>query len=173
MPYATNPKDHNRGTTGIQLTPQQSSEIWQKAIESSAVMQLAQRVQLPGSGITIPVITGDPTADWVAETAEKPVSGSTFGMKQMTPYKLAVIELFSMEFKRDLPALYSALIERLPQSIGYKFDETVFTGVAPGSNFDVLTNANAISLAPTTGVSFYQRLVGAYEVIGAADGELS
>jgi HK97 family phage major capsid protein len=173
MPYATNPIDTNRGTTGIQLTPQQSAEIWQNAIESSAVMQLAQQVQLPGSGITIPVITGDASADWVAETAEKPVSGSTFGMKQMTPYKLAVIELFSNEFKRDLPALYSALVERLPQSIGKKFDETVFTGTAPGSNFDVLSGANAISLGATAGVSFYQKLVGAYEVIGAADGELS
>jgi len=173
MPYAVNPIDHNRGTTGIQLTPQQSNEIWQNAIEASAVMQLAQRVNLPGSGITIPIITGDPTADWVAESAEKPVSGSTFGMKQMTPYKLAVIELFSMEFKRDLPALYKALVERLPQSIGKKFDETVFTGTAPGTNFDVLTNANAISLGATAGVSFYQKLVGAYEVIGAADGELS
>lgn len=170
MALATNPIDVNRGTTGVVLPSQLSQEIWANAQEESAVMRLAQQIALPGSGITIPIITGDPTADWVAETAEKPVSASTFGFKQMTPYKIAVIELFSNEFRRDLDALYGELARRLPASIGKKFDETVFNGTAPGSNFDVLTNSTAVGIG---GTGTYGKLVNVVETIAAADAELT
>ena len=170
MALLTNPVDTNRGTTGIQLPKQLSAEIWSGAQEESAVMRLAQPITLPGSGITVPVITGDPAADWVAETAEKPVSKSSFGFKQMTPYKIAVIELFSNEFRRDLPALYAELVRRLPASIGKKFDETVFNGTAPGSNFDVLTNSTAVAIG---GTGTYGKLVTALETIATTDAELT
>lgn len=170
MALLTNPVDTNRGTTGIQLPAQLSAEIWAGAQEESAVMRLAQPITLPGSGITVPVITGDPAADWVAETAEKPVGKSSFGFKQMTPYKIAVIELFSNEFRRDLPALYAELVRRLPASIGKKFDETVFNGTAPGSNFDVLTNSTAVAIG---GTGTYGKLVTALETIATTDAELT
>lgn len=62
--------------------------------------------------------------------------------------------MFSDEFKRDLPSLYSALVDRLPGAIAKKFDATVFHGTAPGSNFDVLTNAATqdIETAPWAGL---------------------
>ena len=53
--------DINRTTT-ISLPGSVSSEILQKAQESSAVMALARKIPLPGLGATIPVITGDPEA---------------------------------------------------------------------------------------------------------------
>ena len=170
MALLTNPVDTNRGTTGISLPPQLSNEIWAGAQEESAVMRLAQPINLPGSGITIPIITGDASAGWVAETAEKPVSKATFGSKQMTPYKLAVIELFSNEFRRDLDALYAELVRRLPAAIGKKFDETVFNGTAPGSNFDVLTAATAVAIG---GTGTYGKLVTALETIATTDAELT
>ncbi len=164
MALATNPIDINRNTTGLQLTPQQSREIWAGALEQSAVMRLAQRVNLPGSGITIPIITGEPVADFVAETAEKPVSEATFGTKDMTPYKIAVIEIFSNEFRRDFRALYDELVRRLPYAIGAKFDATVFGGTAPGSGFDVLTAATQVGIG---GTNTYAQLVNAYTTVGA------
>ena len=164
MALATNPIDINRGTTGLQLTPQQSREIWAATLEQSAVMRLAQRVNLPGSGISIPVITGEPVADFVAETAEKPVSESTFGTKTMTPYKIAVIELFSNEFRRDFAALYRELVRRLPYAIGAKFDATVFGGTAPGTGFNVLTSSTAVAIG---GTGTYTKLVTAYTTVGA------
>ena len=165
MALATNPIDINRRTTGLQLTPEQSNEIWAATVEESAVMRLAQRVNLPGSGISIPIITGDPVADFVAETAEKPVSESTFGAKTMTPYKIAVIELFSNEFKRDFGALYNELVRRLPAAIGAKFDATVFNGTAPGTGFDVLTGSTAVGIG---GTGTYGKLVTAFTTVGAA-----
>ena len=165
--------DINRTTQGVVLPKQLSDTIWQNAQEESAVMRLAQRIELPGSGITIPIITGDPVADFVAETAEKPVSNATLNSKDMTPYKIAVIELFSNEFRRDLPRVYAELERRLPYSIGRKFDETVFGGTAPGSNFDVLTNSAAVSLDVTGTETVYGKLVSVLSTIGAADAELT
>lgn len=170
MALDTTAIDINRGTSGITLPSQLSNEIWASVQEESAIMRLAEQMQLPGSGVTVPVVTGDPVADFVAESAEKPVSNSTFSTKQMTPYKIAVIELFSNEFKRDLPALYNELARRLPAAIGAKFDATVFGGTAPGSNFDVLSSATAVAIG---GTGTYGKLVTALETIATANAELS
>lgn len=175
MALVTTPHDIYRGTSGITLPKELSNEIWANAVQESAIMRLAQRIDLPGSGITIPVITADPSADWVAESAEKPVSNSTFSSKNMTPYKLAVIETFSMEFRRDLPALYRELVRRLPAAIGKKFDATVFNGTAPGTGFDVLTSVTAQNIAATSSpaTTVYGNLVSALTTLGAAGYELN
>lgn len=149
--------DINRTTT-IALPSQVSAEILQKLQEDSAVMQLARQIVLPGSGVTIPVITGDPEAKWVAETAKKPVSNAGLSTKLMTPYKLAVIETFSAEFVRDAASLYDALVARLPKALAAKFDATVFGGVTkPGDNFDTLANVTA----QVIGTETYKGLVAA------------
>lgn len=161
--------DMNRTTT-IALPGQVSSEIWQKTQESSAVMGLARRIALPGLGVTIPVITGDPEAAWVGETDKKPVKRGTLATKQMTPYTLAVIVPFSNQFRRDLPGLYDALVQRLPNALGKKFDQTVFGGVtAPGSNFDTLKGCTAQEI----GTDAYKGLVAADANVAAHDGILS
>ena len=134
--------------TNITLPTSTSSEIIQKTQEESAVMKLARQIALPGNGLTIPVITSDPVASWVDETDEKPVSNPGLSTKVMRGYKLAVIEPFSNQFRRDYGALYDALIARLPRILAEKFDNTVFGGTAaPGSDFDQLSSATAQSLA--------------------------
>lgn len=174
MALSTTAVDINRGTSGVVLPLQLSRDVWAKALEESAIMRLANRIELPGSGITVPVITGDAAADWVDETAEKPVSEATLGDKKMTPYKLAVIELFSNEFRRDMPRVYNELERRLPNSLGKKFDETVFGGVAPGSNFDVLTSSTAINVQSTANsMTVYKNLVAALKAISDQDAELT
>lgn len=161
--------------TNIVLPGAVSSEIIQKTQESSAVMRLARQVQLPGTGITIPMITGDPEANWVAETAAKPVSNPTLDKKVMTPYKLAVIVPFSDEFARDYARLYDALVDRIPGALAKKFDATVFNGTAPGTGFDVLTNCTAQSIdVNASGVGgFYKALVATDMDIAAHDGDLN
>ena len=132
MAYATDTIDLNRGT----MVPLQLSTDFIAEVEhQSAVMQLAREVQLPGSGLSIPVILGDAVADLVNETNEKHVNAAQLQAVTMKPYKLAVIELFSEEFLRDLPALYRELERRLPASIAKKFDQTVLGGTAPGDGF--------------------------------------
>lgn len=157
--------------TNITLPTEVSAEIIQKAQDSSAVMQLARRIALPGRGLSIQVIAGDPEAGWVAETNAKPVSNPSLSTKTMTPYKLAVIVPFSDEFARDASALYDALVERLPGALAKKFDNTVFSGSAPGSGFDVLTNCTAQSIdVNASGVGGFYSAVVAADIDIAAGG---
>ena len=144
--------------TNVDLPVELSKEILQKAKESSAIMQLARQITLPGRGEAINVITSDPEAAWVGETASKPVSNPGLATKVMRGYKLAVIVPFSNEFRRDLASLYDALVQRLPGALGKKFDATVFgNGDAPGSDFDTFAAITAQSLASDV----YQGLVAA------------
>lgn len=131
--------------TNITLPAEMSRAILAKMQTESAVMQLATRIELPGKGVEIPVITSDPTATWVSETGMKTVSNPGLSHKLMTAYKLAVIVPFSNEFRRDVPALYDELVRRLPRALAQKFDATVFgtTDGRPGSNFDVFGSCTA------------------------------
>lgn len=161
--------DMNRTTT-IALPGEVSGEILQKTQEASAVMQLARRITLPGLGVTIPVITGDPEAAWVGETDKKPVKRGSLSTKQMTPYTLAVIVPFSNQFRRDVPALYDALVQRLPLALARQFDATAFGGVTvPGSNFDTLKTCTAQEI----GTDAYRGLVAADEDIAGNGGILN
>ena len=145
--------------TNISLPPEVAAEILAKTQEASAVMSLARQIQLPGRGVSIPVITADPEAAWVGETAAKPVANPTLATKVMEPYKLAVIVPFSNEFRRDAAALYDELVRRLPLALAQKFDATVVGAVqAPGSNFDTFASATAQNISnPNT----YSSLVAA------------
>lgn len=157
--------------TNIQLPNDVSQEIIQKTQEASVVMRLARQIPLPGRGVQIPVIAGDPAASWVSETGPKPVSNPTLDKKIMQAHKLAVIAPFSNEFRRDAAALYDALISRLPNVLGKAFDSTVFFGPTGGSlaNFDDFSAVTQASLQS----SVYLGLVAADSNIGETGGMLN
>ncbi len=168
--------DISRLTSGASdLLPEEvSTEIFAKAQDASAVMQLAQQMKVTGPGVAIPVITGDAEAEWVNETDEAPVSNATLAKKSLTPHTLVVIEAFSKEFLRDLPGLYEELVTRLPAGLATKFDKTVFGTVAPGDNFATLGGCADVALAPGTGdKTTYKGLVEAYAKVGEVDGALN
>lgn len=138
----------NTNRSNITLPTEISQEIITKTQESSAIMQLARRINLPGRGLTIPVLTSDPSASWVGETESKPVSDPGLDTKIMQAYKLAVIVPFSDEFRRDMKALYDEIVRRLPNVLGEKFDSTVIGATqVPGSNFDSFASCTAQSLS--------------------------
>ena len=166
MALSTTKIDVNRGTTGVALPSVLVDTVIQGVREGSAVMSLANRLVIPGSGITMNVITGDPEPAWTVESTEKTVSEPTFANKVMQPYKLAVIVPFSDQFRRDEAALYDAIVSRVPDALAKKFDETVFFGTAPGTNFDTLESADAIDLKADP----YGALVGAINDIAIAGG---
>lgn len=157
----------------IALPKSVSTEIWQKTQEESTVMRLAQPINLPGNGLTIPVVTGDPAAEWVNETENKPVSKGTLSTKQMQSYTLALIEPFSNQFRRDYDALYSAMVARLPRVLAQKFDSTVFGfTAAPGDNFDTLAAAQAVNIN-VTGSKVYDAFVDLDATLAANGSELN
>ncbi|MBR4743550.1 MAG: phage major capsid protein [Oscillospiraceae bacterium] len=165
--------DINRTTNSMALPSDISSEILQKTKEESAIMRLAHHIALPGRGVTIPVITNDPSAAWVAETYAKPVSNATPATKLMSAYKIAVIETFSKEFVRDIPALYDALVDRLPGALAGVFDSTVIGAtLAPGDNFDTFANCTKVSILNANNGT-YLGIVAADANIAAQGGVMS
>ena len=159
--------DINRGTTGVLELPKELSQtIWQESESLSVVQSLSPRMELPGGGIDIPIITGDPEAEWVSETDEKPVSRPSFANKNLKGYTLAVIVPFSNQFRRDLPALYNAIEQKLPQALAKKFDRTALGfETSPGTGFDTLADAPTQEL---TG-SYADYLAALGTVGGASD----
>ena len=153
--------------SNIQLPNEVSAEILQKTQEASIIMQLARQIPLPGNGVQIPVIASDPTAEWVTETGTKPVSTPTLDKKIMQAHKLAVIVPFSNEFRRDVPALYNALIARLPGVLAEKFDNTVIFGPASG------TLANFDNFSAVTGYALDEANKTVYDGLVAADGAIA
>ena len=165
-------QDISRKTTNVIFDPEVSGEIIAKAQEQSAIMQLAQRMSIAPEGKKFQTITGDPAPEWVAETNDKPVDFFSFGTKTVTPYKMALIVPFSMEFRRDKTALYNECIRRVPALFGQKFDATAMGTTAPGTGFDVFGGATKASILPdaTNNIDVYDRFLAVDSTIGAADG---
>jgi len=150
----------NRADAGLPV--EVSRQVLAKVQDGSKVMQLAKRIDLPGNGTQISVITGDPEAAWVGETEKKPVSNPGISSKIMQAYTLAVLVPFSNQFKRDTTFLYNAIVDRLPKALGEKIDKTVFHGDAPGSNFDTFKSVTGYSIASDP-----------YAGLVAADGDIA
>ena len=139
--------DQTISRKGLTLPTEISTEIWQNAQHESAIMRLARRVDLPSGGVSIPLIVSDPEAEWTKETHEIKVGNQTVKAKELKPYKVGVIETFSVEFLNDFNALYEQLVLRLPQAIAKKFDQTVLAGATkPGENFDQLHECEAVDI---------------------------
>ena len=160
--------------TNVNLPADVSQEILQKVQQSSAVMRLSRQIALPGRGVSIPVITSDPEAAWVSETGKKPASNPGLSSKLMQAYKLAVIVPFSDEFRRDLSALYDALVARLPFALAQRFDMTAVGAVdAPGENFDSFAACTAQSILTSGGNTTYGGLVAAVTDIAEHNGSVN
>lgn len=107
-----------------------TTPIFDKVLETSAVMQLARQVRLPLVGNTsIPVSMDVPTAGWVAEGGQKPVAAGSVGIKQMTAKKVALLVPVSEELALANPGgLYDQLQQDLPVAISRAFDYAAIHG---------------------------------------------
>ena len=166
--------DINRTTNSMALPSALSAEVLQKASQESAIMRLAEKIDLPGTGVTIPVIVSDPTAAWVAETEKKPIGNATPGTKLMQAFKVATIMTFSKELVRDAAALYRAIVDKGPAAIAKVFDQTIIgaTAAPSASNFDTFANCTAVSIANANNGT-YLGLVAANQNIATAGGRMN
>lgn len=140
--------DLSTETSNVLLPKEVSNEIWAKTQEESTIMQLAQRVALPGAGEEFQTISGDVTPEWVSETGVKPIDTPEFDKRSWKGYKMAVIVPFSNEFRRDEGRLYDEIIARVPATLGQKFDRTCF-GIdeKPGDLFDTFAGIADVDIA--------------------------
>lgn len=159
--------DINRGTTGINLPLEVSNEIWSRMQDESAIMRLATPMEMPGSGVEVDMITGDPTAAWVNETEERTVSTGAASSKKIKPYTMSVIVPFSRQFARDKARLYDEMVARIPGVLASKFDSTCFGNTTkPGEYFDQLSDCTAVDINSDC----WAGLVAADAAISAAGG---
>ena len=112
------------------LPPIITGPIFNKAVEQSAVMQLARRVPLSVSANTaVPVPMDIPVAGWVSEGAVKPAAQVGIGVKLMTGKKVALLVPVSQEVVMTNPAgLYDQLQQDLPTAIARAFDYAAING---------------------------------------------
>lgn len=163
-------RDISRETTNVIFDKEVSTEIISKAIEESAFMQLAPRMQIAANGKKFQTIASDPTPSWVAETNAKPVGHFTFGTKEVMPYKMALIVPFSDEFRRDKAALYAECEGRIPKLFGRKFDSTIMSTTSPGDNFDVLGSCSKQSIVASGSTTVYDQFLTVDAAISENDG---
>jgi HK97 family phage major capsid protein len=163
--------DINRTSAGVNLKPEQSNEIWQESLKQSTLMQLAKRVTLPGNGVEFDTLGESAPAQWVDETAEKPVINPTMGSRVMKPRKMARIIAVSTEFARDKSTLWNAIKAQASESIAKTVDMTFLTGAikAPSTDgMDVLYDADSVSL----GKAAYADFVKVYTAVSTNGGNL-
>lgn len=148
-----------------------AAPIFERAARMSVFQQLARQVPLSYAGVSIPVVTGRPTANWVAEGAAKPATKGTMTLATMAPQKLAAIAVVSAEVVRANPGSYvTSLREQLAEAFAIAFDQAVAhdiggDGTAGGGPFstylDQTNKTQEIGVFPAAQGGTYQDLVNA------------
>lgn len=161
---------------GTLLPPTITGPIFQKARETSAVMQLARKVPLSVNAQTaIPVPMDVPTAGWTTEGGVKPTGSGGVGIKLMTGKKVALLLPVSQELAMTNAAgLYEQLQQDLPTAISRAFDYACIHGLdlktgATGPFNDFLastTNQQVIGSTAASAGGVYADLVkGVQQVV--------
>ncbi|MFJ7998944.1 phage major capsid protein [Streptomyces sp. NPDC096310] len=127
--------------------------IFEKSVEQSAVMALAQRAPLAIDATTsIPIPMDVPTADWVGQAQAKPLSSGGVAVKSMQARKIAVLIPVAEEVvKTNAGGLWTQLQRDLPTAFARAFDHAAIHGKtmrgAAGPFSDYLTmTSNAVAL---------------------------
>ncbi len=139
------------------LPPTITEPIFNRAVEGSAVMQLARRIPLAMTAQTaIPVSMDVPQAGWVSEGGSKPTGTETIGVKTMAGKKVAVLLPMSEEVVRSNAAgLYAQVQQDLPVALSRAFDLAAIHGKTPQGNagpFDdyLAETTNSVTLGTAT-----------------------
>ena len=140
----------NSGFSGF-LNRDQAGPIFNKAAQTSVVQQLARQIPLGINGQSVPVVTGNLTAGWVAEGAQKPASSGTMSLKTMDPKKLAVIAVVSAEVVRANPGDYMNFIrDDVARAFAVAFDAAALHGTSTPFTTYVDQSANTVEFTGTT-----------------------
>lgn len=114
------------------LSPTMAAPIFERAARTSVVQRLVRQIPLGGNGVNVPVVTGRPSAGWIAEAAAKPASSGALDLKTMTPHKLAAILVVSAEVVRANPGNYIQTMRgSLAEAFAVAFDRAALHDEGP------------------------------------------
>ena len=139
----------------------------------SAIMNLARVERLSGRKMTFAVDKGDPTVAFVAESADKPVTGAEFGTLTLNVKKLAAIVIYTEEMLEDARHDPKVLINsRLARKFALKIDAHAL-GYEDGSQIvsefdtELAMTTNTVTDMGTTGDAFALSVSNAIEAVEA------
>jgi len=133
------------------LTRDQAGPIFDEARKRSVVQQLAQQVRLGPNGESIPIVTGKPTAGWVAEGGQKPASQGTRSLVTMDPEKIATIFVASSEVVRANPAGFmDDLREDAGEAFAAAFDAAALYGTSSPFASNIAATTKSVELGTAT-----------------------
>ena len=94
-------------------------------------IETTRTVTTDGYSFRVPIVTADPTAAWLAEGAEIPVSDATLSEITVIPRKVAGLSIVSRELADDsTPAAASVVGDGLARDIARKVDAAFFGALA-------------------------------------------
>lgn len=153
-----------------------AAPIFDKAKEASVVQRLARQVPLGANGVSIPVVTGELEAAWVAETGQKAASEAALGLKTMSPKKIATIAVVSAEVVRANPANYMGILrDQVGNAFARKFDSAALHGTDTPFAAYLDQTTKAVELGGTSAANggVYQDLITALDLLVTDSKELT
>jgi HK97 family phage major capsid protein len=114
------------------LTPEEVNTYLVEPVErDSLAMQVATVVSTDAPSYRFPVFTSEPSAAWVAEGAEIPVSDAEVDEVEVTPTKVAGLHFITRELAEDSsPQATETVANRLVLDIVRKVDASFFGNLA-------------------------------------------
>jgi HK97 family phage major capsid protein len=110
------------------LSPEQVGELVIRPLaQESVALRVSTVHPIVGPSLRVPAVTADPTAAWVAESAEIAVSEPTLTEVNITPSKLAGLVVVSNELAADSsPAALQVVGQGLVRDLSRKIDAAYF-----------------------------------------------
>lgn len=114
------------------LRPEQVAELLVAPVEHMSIAaQVATVVSTTSHDFRIPIVAADPSASWVAEGEEIPVSDGNLDEIVVTPAKLAGLTIISRELANDSsPAASEAVGNGIARDLARKLDEAFVGNLA-------------------------------------------
>lgn len=138
---------------GFLLPTEMHSELIEKLTQENILRQICTTIQTQATH-KIDIVASAPTASWVSEGADIPISNAEFKQVQLGAYKMAVASKVSNELLADsYYPLEQFLTDSFARAISLQEEETFFNGDGQGKPLGLLPTLaqSASSTLQTTG----------------------
>jgi HK97 family phage major capsid protein len=153
------------------LQGQVGALLVQPALDASVAAQISTVIRTSAHEFRIPLVTGDPSASWVAEGAEITPSDPTLSELVVVPKKLAGLTIISRELADDAsPEAASIIGQGLARDIARKLDVAFFantTANGPAGLLSLTTSTSVESAASFTTLDAFASAIFTAEGVGA------
>lgn len=146
------------------------SLVVRPVLEAAVASRVGTVVNISSHDYRVPLVTGLPTAAWVAEAGEIAPSDATFSELVVTPSKVAGLTIISRELAEDSsPAAQQIVGDGLARDISAKIDAAFFAGTTlngPAGLGSLTTSSAEYALGGPTNTDWALSAIAAAEANG-------